>query len=1800
MSQELPELNTTAHQTMSQTMSQKTNQTTSKLAAAPALAAASDELTQARNDARNPVGASAERTASGSEPSSMAPMPNAATAPVSAAPAPVSATPEAAALAAAPAAGNPAPAAQDRGFLAEPEAEAEADRSQNAAVAAVAATKSAVSARTRASERLARAAQARALARAHEQERTQAFSAWYEHHTPTALQSELCSQRYELLARRYEPHAQLDAYLQTMAQAPAPTLTPPEATLSEVWPLKPELSAKLLDAFPPKAAQVTALSKALRSHPIALVPESLQAEACERRPEQQLSCDYQAYLLGKLKPQLRVTLFNQSLQNVFAPHGLSLERQVELDCCLARLAPQHLMLWARGDFSLPAYQAYYAQMAPDWTEDDLSAFECCDYELSAVPKAADVKRFTLALEQRRRCLEPNLKLVLSDLITLLSNLQPRATGLLLHKLQPLLRCDSLEFCRGLCALGRALPDNYPLVALLSLAPAADHAENEDTPNPAGAEPQPTAEAQRTQLQAATNDFLHSTETKLRGRLLKLAQRNDERAAQLQLAAAQAAAADTQAPEPSEPSPFEDYYEPDAPDAAAAPAPEDDDWDEADGASAAPDELAADELTEFDYELAAALGVPEVASWDDAAAEAAVTVPAAPSTAPETIAPAVALSTNVDKDAAGSEVDQVRVPNTETAAVPEADSWDDVAAELAVTATAAPSASPETTAPDIALSTNVDNDVADSEVDQVRVPNAETAAGPKAASWDNAEAAVTVPAEPSVAPETIAPDVALSTNVDKDAAGSEVDQVRVPNAETAAGPEAASWDNAEPTGTVPAAPSAAPETTVPAVALSTNVDKDVADSEVDQVREPTTAPITAPSTDPDARSLADLSADAAARQRFAQLGLELIAPVAINWPEAPCVYQTAPELSEDCHLIRAQDQPELWVATVPQCYGIQRCHGTFELINPIWTNMLDCANWFGGRVATRPYTYILPQAITACDEQGVPRAQFVSSMADGYTPRVEYLLHETIAAENLKSYFLDPDYLEQVRADFAQSWLNTNNGAGFELCPDPTDPAYLGYEGEAAARSIHYHGSVEECTMSAYPPVYLDRLHLEQLYLSSISPTAAHPYGQAVEVMYPQFLNALRWIQAQAAQASGEEFKQLNAVATQLSDLLCDAAMRAHWWADRCLNFEVSCTIVNQSSERKVIPNVHYCNWVANQVQYDLLMEARKSEAQLKRDIRDLTALVTAHNLPLIDIYVSAQSPVGALYAAAAHQQLAQGLTAFDYHGLPQLPQGLLPPQLRPEDNAVFLLNRAQQRLSGCILSIKQIKDLDTGLRAPIEARTKIEWCNLQFLTAPALYDQPNPVGRATPPHLEPNAAFIQEGATWTGYATQLYGERTNEVQVELIRPVLTNQIDPQCWYGGRTGPDQDIFIRPEAIGTVDETGIPQVLISHDDSLELNPVVEQLLCIAEPRSALKYYTVTPEAAQRRHQIFVSEWQNTNDGQGFSVTTDASTPEYCGRDRYDTTSEEEWARYAMVMSQAELKADNALRQQHPCDLEELTQAHADPLEYDQLLLEQIITANCRPDAAHPHGLVATLMFPQYDNALHYGKMRCLMLPAGRERQALKVQLKRLEDALHEASDSAIWMADRILNFEASCDLTNSGLSPRPVERDLHRCSWVYNRAQYWCLIDARRGEVNVKRDLALLRQLTQDLPVATMRLTRTSALGLKYDLCRHQQLLAGKCAFDFKDLPPLPAGMLPPLMSPEDNARFVLNRRRYQALKLGATGVETMNEAELLRFMQQANAPRAERIAAARAQGQNSAHVGVGAKVKGLLGKLLRRR
>ena len=380
---------------------------------------------------------------------------------------------------------------------------------------------------------LAQAAVRRAQARTHLNERAQTFALWHAHwqaQPPHEQLAQRAEQRYELPARTRATRSVLSTYLDQVAAAPQL-----QHHVAEVLPLKAELNTKLMTQCPPKAQQITALSKALRSHPIALVPEPLQREAYARRPEQQLSCDYQAYLLGVLKTQPRTQLFNQCLSSVVAPQGLSLEHQAQLDCVLESLTPQAWLSWAHGAAELPAFQAYHAQMAQAWTEHDLAAFECCAYELGERAHSADVKRFTLALEQRRQCMEFGLQPIVGSIITLLSLLKPVATTCLLHKLQPLMRCDGAAFTQGLRQLGATVPARFALVALLSLPATPDAASAApDAPNATAptSEPQPEAqteaqtEAQREAQQAAACAFLRGTELKLRGRLRQQAERND--------------------------------------------------------------------------------------------------------------------------------------------------------------------------------------------------------------------------------------------------------------------------------------------------------------------------------------------------------------------------------------------------------------------------------------------------------------------------------------------------------------------------------------------------------------------------------------------------------------------------------------------------------------------------------------------------------------------------------------------------------------------------------------------------------------------------------------------------------------------------------------------------------------------------------------------------------------------------------------------------------------------------------------------------------------------------------------------------------------------------------------------------------------------------------------------------------------------------------------------------------------------------------------------------------------------------
>ena len=117
--------------------------------------------------------------------------------------------------------------------------------------------------------------------------------------------------------------------------------------------LKLDLAA-VLGQRPVRVKQVNTLSKALRSHPIALVDESLQESTHARSPRESLQCAYQAFILGQLKPAERQAYYPiclSSLQgNPVEPTG-------------SRYEPSAWINWARDFAATSSHAADYVACA---------------------------------------------------------------------------------------------------------------------------------------------------------------------------------------------------------------------------------------------------------------------------------------------------------------------------------------------------------------------------------------------------------------------------------------------------------------------------------------------------------------------------------------------------------------------------------------------------------------------------------------------------------------------------------------------------------------------------------------------------------------------------------------------------------------------------------------------------------------------------------------------------------------------------------------------------------------------------------------------------------------------------------------------------------------------------------------------------------------------------------------------------------------------------------------------------------------------------------------------------------------------------------------------------------------------------------------------------------------------------------------------------------------------------------------------------------------------------------------------
>ena len=321
------------------------------------------------------------------------------------------------------------------------------------------------------------------------------------------------------------------------------------------------------------------------------------------------------------------------------------------------------------------------------------------------------------------------------------------------------------------------------------------------------------------------------------------------------------------------------------------------------------------------------------------------------------------------------------------------------------------------------------------------------------------------------------------------------------------------------------------------------------------------------------------------------------------------------------------------------------------------------------------------------------------------------------------------------------------------------------------------------------------------------------------------------------------------------------------YANRRLNFEISCDIVNSGYvERKVQRDLSSCDWVANKAQLNFLLEARSAAFDVQRDLNDLQTL--CKNQPYYEPRLQLTETWGKAIALIQHQQLRAGKAAFNYQQL--LPQDKLPPMLNAGWDA--LLRRNRKRFVG--------QHYPSGLNVLMPLPRNYDFMNYDCVTPLYLTRKTQPLA-PKPLLIDLQRGIMTNGAHWSEHVAQSYGTRTQGACISLVRPVLTNEVNPKCWYGAFPGRDPGTVIVPEEIRSFGAAGVPNALVvagsSYDPKVP-KPLVAQLL--GAKASELSTQLVSAELAAKLRANFERDWRDDNAGEGFKVATDPTLPEFYG--------------------------------------------------------------------------------------------------------------------------------------------------------------------------------------------------------------------------------------------------------------------------------------------------------------------------------
>ena len=181
---------------------------------------------------------------------------------------------------------------------------------------------------------------------------------------------------------------------------------------------------KIFSYTPPRACQVNRLVKCMRSERVQEVTDQdghvVRIALKPMARDMALSLSLQ---IEVLKPAKRADYVDQLLNYFMAPNGLGREDHQRSRALLERLEPHHILDLARN-YELPVWQDLIAEANEAWGDPKEAQLSLYEREVPERPKAKDANDLIACLSERCALFSEPLRLVLKDLIRILSDGQP--------------------------------------------------------------------------------------------------------------------------------------------------------------------------------------------------------------------------------------------------------------------------------------------------------------------------------------------------------------------------------------------------------------------------------------------------------------------------------------------------------------------------------------------------------------------------------------------------------------------------------------------------------------------------------------------------------------------------------------------------------------------------------------------------------------------------------------------------------------------------------------------------------------------------------------------------------------------------------------------------------------------------------------------------------------------------------------------------------------------------------------------------------------------------------------------------------------------------------------------------------------------------------------------------------------------------------------------------------------------------------------------------------------------------------